>query len=184
MSERKISACEQHEIWRPVVGYEQWYEVSNHGRVKRVKYHSSTYIGKILKPQKGIGGYLRVKLCADGHQQKHSVHRLVAAAFIGPCPDGMEMNHCDCDKTNNTICNIEYVTKSENTLHAYRNGLMSQRGEKNAFSKLTREDVFAIRDLIGSKTNLEIAKKFGVTNCNISAIAHGKSWAWLKERAA
>jgi len=83
-------------------------------------------LGRKLSLQKSNAGYLRVELHKNGMAQKHSVHRLVATAFV-PNPEGKpQVNHIDGDKTNNKAENLEWVTQSENQSHAYQNGL--QRG--------------------------------------------------------
>lgn len=120
------------EEWRPVDGFKGLYEVSNQGRVKRVGRAAQNgegrgggaQIGRILKPQRSArGGYLSVQLWSDGKPQMCLVHVLVASAFLGPCPDGHEINHKDGDKTNLSHSNLEYMTHRDNCTHAYRTGL-------------------------------------------------------------
>jgi hypothetical protein len=80
-------------------------------------------LGRKLKQQITHDGYLRVELHHKGAAKKHSVHRLVASAFV-PNPEGKpQVNHKDGNKTNNTHSNLEWVTQSENQLHAYKIGL-------------------------------------------------------------
>lgn len=80
-------------------------------------------LGRKIKPQKSNVGYLRVEVWSNGLGRKFLIHRLLAEAFI-PNPDGKpQVNHIDGDKTNNAISNLEWVTQSENQLHAYRTGL-------------------------------------------------------------
>ena len=124
--------------------------------------------------------YQYVTLTNLGRECRRSVHQLVASAFIGVMPDGLEINHLDGDKHNNRSDNLEYVTRSENHLHAYRIGLQKPtNGEINGNTKLTKEDVRAIRRRLGGEFQREIAKDFGVTQANISCIACSKSWRWL-----
>lgn len=173
----------EREQWRSVVGYEGWYEVSNHGRVRRMKSYRSTFVGRILKL--GINrGYLRVVLSRGGSIKGARVHQLVTAAFIGPCPDGKEVNHIDGDKTNNYVSNLEYLTPSENHRHAYRIGThLPTRvyGRKNPRNQriLTEEEVLSIRNRIGRETQKSIGESFGVCRSTISKIATGRSWGWL-----
>lgn len=97
------------ETWKSITGYEGLYEVSNLGRVKSLKFDKE----KILKPNK-VKGYLRVELLKNGQRKLLYVHRLVAAAFI-PNPKGLpEVNHKDEDKTNNSVTNIEWVSRWDN----------------------------------------------------------------------
>ncbi len=82
--------------------------------------------GRVVKQQHGASGYARVELWENGNGRKYLVHRLLAQSFI-PNPDGKpQVNHIDGNKTNNDLVNLEWVTQSENQIHAYRAGL--QRG--------------------------------------------------------
>lgn len=116
------------EIWKDAVGFEGRYEVSNLGRVRS---HVCSFNGKDPKEPKtkilrdaDNKGYRRVVLISkEGKRCCKTVHRLVAAAFLGDCTN-MEINHIDCDKTNNRVDNLEICTQSHNTLHAYKHGLM------------------------------------------------------------
>ena len=126
------------EVWRPVPGWETLYEVSDLGRVRSFDRPvlqlsrsgnpvTVTYKGKVLKPRTGGGRskgerYRQVSLAKDNSPVNAYIHHLVAAAFIGPRPDGAEVNHKDCDKTNNAVDNLEYVSRGENIAHALANG--------------------------------------------------------------
>ena len=170
------------EEWRPVVGYEGWYEVSDRGRIRRSREGSRTSVGFVLKPSPNERGYLHVGLSKEGQQRTCKVHLLVSDAFIGPRGEGKEVNHKDGDKTNNHSCNLEHCTKSENTLHAYSLGLMSPlRGEENVRSKLTEDNVKSIRLSLGKETHKEIAARFGVSRVTVTQISNGKSWGWLSQ---
>ena len=110
------------EIWKPVVGYEGLYEVSNKGTVKSLdrftksgRGNGNRFIsGKILKSALNKKGYPSVVLCKDGKMFTQRVHRLVAEAFI-PNPDNLPVvNHKDEDKTNNCVDNLEWCTNKYN----------------------------------------------------------------------
>lgn len=120
------------ELWKDVVGYEGYYQVSNLGRVRSLdRTLDSPNIltggavvrkGKLLK-QKRILGYLYVHLCVHDERKMRRVHRLVAEAFI-PNPDHKpQTNHKNGNKLDNRVYNLEWVTASENGLHSYANGL-------------------------------------------------------------
>src|SRR5687767_12601092 len=102
------------ETWKTILGYETHYEVSNIGNVRRIAPGTSAVIGKNLKPGRMTVGYLFVALCMHGKPKLHSIHRLVAGAFIGPCPDGHEVNHKNGVRTDNRLENLEYVTRKQN----------------------------------------------------------------------
>ena len=104
------------EIWKPIKGYEGLYEVSNLGRVKSVARNMirKTYIKKDK-------GYEIIMLCKNGRGKNHSVHRLVAEAFI-PNPYGKrEINHKDYNRANNNVANLEWVTRVENIVYSLPN---------------------------------------------------------------
>lgn len=108
------------EIWKPIPGYENYYQVSNYGNIKSLprilKNGYATYLSKekLLTPKKNSTGYLWVKLCI-GNEKSFSVHRLVMLAFIGK--SDLIVNHKDLDKTNNKLDNLEYCTIKENVYH-------------------------------------------------------------------
>ncbi|HEO1661555.1 NUMOD4 motif-containing HNH endonuclease [Burkholderia multivorans] len=99
------------EKWRQVVGFEGKYEVSDCGRVR------SPRTGKLLAQRLWNSGYPSVQLWAGNKAHSRSVHRLMAAAFLGLAP-GLQVNHIDGDKGNNRLDNLEVVTPSENLKHA------------------------------------------------------------------
>lgn len=99
-----------YEEWRPVKGYEKFYEVSSFGRVRSLKYGKV----RILKPAKNHKGYLQVHLLKDGKQKNFYVHRLVLEAFNGTIPEGMQVNHINEIKTDNSLWNLNLMTPKEN----------------------------------------------------------------------
>lgn len=95
------------ENWKPIRSGEN-YEVSDLGRVR------NSY-GKILKPFTDKDQtYDRVQLHEDGRKKKVMVHTLVAEAFIGPKPNGYEIDHLNTNIHDNRLCNIKYVSQEEN----------------------------------------------------------------------
>lgn len=118
------------EEWRDVVGYEGIYHVSSHGRVRRVLASQGTRPGP-LKPTRNVrNGYYSVMLWRDGKSKRITVHRLVALAFLGPAPEGLEVCHGDDDKSNNRVENLRWDTHSENHLDITRNGNRRAHYEK------------------------------------------------------
>ena len=103
--------------WRPVVGYEDVYKISENGEVVRVE------TGKTLKPSLAKNGYYVVALWHKNRGKSHHIHQLVAEAFL-PNPNGFKtINHKDGNKLNNDISNLEWCSYSENNKHAYDKGL-------------------------------------------------------------
>lgn len=122
------------EVWKPILGYEGLYDISNYGNVrsypKLVKCGKSGHRmmgGKLLNPgnqPSTYGNYKYVTLC-DNRSQKHNylVHRLVAQAFIPNPENKPQVNHIDGNPSNNRFTNLEWATNAENGKHAYEIGL-------------------------------------------------------------
>ncbi len=110
------------ERWLSVPGFEGRYDVSDHGRVRSWQPWRGTPVPRILAPVRGSHGYEAVALRPEGVVPSTTVHRLVMLAFVGPCEDGMDVRHLDGDKTNNTLMNLEYGTRSENHHDAVMHG--------------------------------------------------------------
>lgn len=105
------------EEWRPVVGFEGLYEVSDQGRVKSLsKLTGRGYLRPemILKLSKMPKGYLAAQLRKDSKNYKIRVHTLVLTSFVGPRPADQECRHLDGDPTNNRLDNLVWGTRAEN----------------------------------------------------------------------
>lgn len=113
------------EVWRPIAGYDGFYEVSNLGRVRSVTRCvvdarcTRVIKGKLINPWDNSRGYLIVALSRDGKVIKHQIHRLVGLAFIPNPLNKPQINHVDGNPRNNRVTNLEWVTNGENTQHAY-----------------------------------------------------------------
>lgn len=172
------------EEWRPVEGWP--YQVSNLGRVRQAE------TKRVRKPRL-IRGYPSVFLRATPRRTKTAkVHCLVAEAFIGARPPGMQINHIDGGRIDARPENLEYVTPAENTRHAARLGRIASgdrhhfrlrpetrpAGERNGRAKLTREQAVEIRRRLfdGGEMGKDLAREFGVGTTTISRIRKGLRW--------
>ena len=124
------------EIWKPIKGYEELYEVSNYGRIRSFDRWCShrrgkqLKKGKILKLHKDTSGYLCVKLCKNTNQYQFKVHRLVAQTFI-PNPNNLpQVNHKDECKTNNIVSNLEWCDIKYNVNYCSRNKIVAEKLSK------------------------------------------------------
>ena len=183
------------EKWKPVKGFKGLYEVSNLGNVKSLtrevycpatKNHKAfTYIkkGRILKPDKLKDGYCQVYLFKNGKGVFRKVHRLVAEAFIPNPKKKPQVNHINGIKHDNRAENLEWVTVSENTFHAYRvlkiPPSKGSLGKPSKYRKLTDEQVEAIRN--DPRSQAAIAKDYGVVHQTISNIKLGISYKTKSE---
>ena len=112
-NENQIINSVESEVWKPVVGYEGLYEVSNIGRVRSINFHKSGK-AKVMRPSFNTWGYLIVDLRKNNKRHSYAVHRLVALAFI-PNPDNLpEINHKNEIKYDNNVENLEWCTRKYN----------------------------------------------------------------------
>lgn len=116
------------EQWRPIVGLEGQYEVSDLGRVRRATGGKGTFAGRILAQHNNNKGYPCVSLHYDGGTHQKLVHRVVALAFLGPCPEGYVTHHKDGRRHDPTLTNLEYRTESDNVREGYVSGNATRRG--------------------------------------------------------
>ncbi len=167
------------EVWRHVKGFEEFYQISNLGRVRSVsrvvlrkngrKYRVR---GKILTATP-LNKYAGVSLSRKGSVKNVYVHHIVMEAFIGDCPENMEINHKDGNKMNGKIDNLEYISHKKNVEHAFSTCL-STKGSDRSDSKLTEMNVRRIRELRGIETGRALARKYSVSESLISHIQLGK----------
>ena len=131
----------------------------------------------VMKPIK-MGLYCGLQLKRDdGLLEKIYLHRAIAEACYGPCPEGLECRHLDGDKTNNAGSNLAWGTRSQNSKDKEAHGC-SVLGENNPMAKLTEEEVLRMRQ-VRKETGLSYAKialQFGVSSMTAYRAITGQSW--------
>ena len=158
------------ETWKPVVGFEGLYEVSDLGRVRsllRVR-------PKILQPGVGRGGYQIVSLYRRGTKKSKTVHALVLGSFVGPRKIGFECCHNNGVRNDNRLINLRYDTTAGNQRDRVPHGT-SNRGERSHLAKLTVDQVRYIRRNSKAVRRV-IAERFGVSVSTVDHIRYGHTW--------
>jgi hypothetical protein len=177
------------EIWRDIVDFEGYYQVSSLGRVRSLLQ---------LRPWEGEGRVLSIKIKGNHYlsvalhngviKRRFLIHRLVAAAFI-PNPEGKpEVNHINFYKYDNRVENLEWVTKSENSIHNTYNGyirpnilekpLKRERELWVQSKKVSKELAVEIKEYyeFGKFSIVDISKKYGLRQRTILKIIFGINW--------
>lgn len=126
------STTQEKEIWKDIDGYNGQYRVSTHGRVLSLRRKKP----RVLKCLPNRYGYPSCSLYKNKKEKFFYVHTLVALHFldkpdgdIGNNGDSFTVNHIDGDKLNNYYKNLEYITRSDNLVHAWENGLFDGRNQ-------------------------------------------------------
>ena len=135
------------EEWRDIPGYENFYQVSNFGNVRSIRFNK-------IRNMKSwdSNGYRAVELCINNNRYTVGVHQLVALAFIPNPENKPEVNHKDRNRSNNNVENLEWVTQSENVAHAYRHGVeprpthQNQPFQKEILDIIENKKYFSIRE--------------------------------------
>ena len=187
------------EVWKDIPNYEGYYQISNLGRIKsvarKVKYQNSyrNVKEKLKKTFIGKQGYERVELSKNGKIKKYNVHRIVANVFISNPLNKETVNHINGIKTDNRVENLEWATRSENELHAYKIGLAKnsekQRNVARLYCKENKIKSIIQLDLDGNsikewKSAKEVEEKINISRKNISQCITGKNktaggYKWL-----
>ena len=161
------------ENWKAVPGF-PGYDVSDHGRVRSyfaqggngIEWHISKTPQRILQPSnKNSKGYSGVNFNSTSNHK--TIHRIVMLAFIGPCPEGLEVCHNDDDPTNNHLGNLRYDTHQANLRDASLNGRYI----------LKPEDVLAVRKRRANGEKLSaIARDYPIGATTVRDVCIGKSY--------
>lgn len=166
------------EEWRPLSEFPE-YAVSNLGRVMRVKGCRGARAGRVLKQRLNRDGYPCVTVQSNNRRSRKSylVNRLVCEAFNGPAPEGdYHAAHADGDRANNRLENLRWASRAENEADKELHGTR-MRGEDHASSKLTEEQVKAIRQ--DTRPQSAIAREVGVSQSLVCMIRRRRVWAHI-----
>lgn len=150
------------EVWKPVVGYEGLYEISNKGRLWSMPRNGTS--GGLIKGAYDKDGYLKYSLSKSGKQSNFFAHRLVAESFVPNPENKPHVNHLDEDTTNNNSENLQWCTPKENNNHGNHNLKVSMSKSKPIICMETGECYYGIS---------ECARRTGLHNGNISKVLRG-----------
>lgn len=160
------------EVWKDIEGFEGCYQVSNFGRVKSLERHVRKSNGvimyvaeRILKPRKNKNGYLTVYPCKESRYMPIDIHRAAGIAFIPNPNNYKDINHKDGNKENNSVDNLEWVTRSQNITHAYR-----VLGHRHVCRK-----VLCLENGVEYNSSVEAAKALGISASGVRNCANGHS---------
>lgn len=172
--------------------YAEWYDIKGYEGLYKINRQGDIYIMKKPRAKEGVkkfsldkDGYKQVNLSKNGKYTTYKIHRLVALTFI-PNPNNYPViNHIDGDKQNNRVDNLEWCTRSENDLHAFRLGLRKPipvekkaRGEQTRTAKLKEKQVIYIKKHKYIETEI-LMKMFNVSRSTINSIKENRNWRWL-----
>jgi hypothetical protein len=156
------------EKWLPIIGFEEYYEISSYGRVRRQFKNHKT----ILSGNPNKDGYLTVLLSSPTHKKCEYMHRLVGIHFI-PNPNNKKtINHKSGIKTDNSVDNLEWSSQSENISHSFK--VLKRKSPCGKPTLLKKEDIIEIRN--SNLKGNELAKIYGIHKSTISNIKAYRSF--------
>jgi len=163
------------ERWKAIPDF-PGYEVSDCGRIRSFKKYGRGIQGKphMMSAQTDGLGYQRISLYGESGRHTSYVHRLVALAFLGPCPDGLECCHNDGDASNNHVGNIRYDTHRSNQFDAI------QQGSYSDIQKLTPTEVRRLRKLRKQGHSLtSLARRFGIASATVQSVVRRLTYSYI-----
>jgi hypothetical protein len=176
------------EIWKDIEKFNGEYQVSNIGRIRskeaiiiRSNGRLHTRVSKVLKPSLDKG-YLKGSVCVDKKMIPYKIHRLVAECFLENPKKYNEVNHINGIKHDNRVENLEWCTRSQNIIHALKNGLLPvTRGSQRTQAKMNEETVLNIYELRKKGCQRkDILKELGITVHMYKGVISNKSWKHVK----
>ena len=178
------------EEWRDIPEYKGKYQVSNHGKVRSLardvprkngcRHRIQSRIKRLSKTRRG---YILVTLNANSGLKTYRVHVLVMAVFVGPRPNGYEINHKDGNKENNRLDNLEYLTQAANWRHAI--DVLKRPAfvplENHCHAKYTIKQILRGYELVkAGMTYTGAAKLVDMNMAVLHDVCRGRSWKELK----
>jgi hypothetical protein len=163
------------EQWRPVKDWEDFYAVSDLGRVMRTAPGKKTYAGKIMNPSCTAAGYPMAMMTSGKRREARLVHRMVAQAFL-PAPDDpnkMYVAHKNGCRTDNRLENLYWATPSENNFDQVLHGTAPGRNDHRK-APLSDDDVRQIRQ--DRRAAPAIAEEYGVSVSAVSNVRRRLSY--------
>ncbi len=176
------------ELWVDVFDWEDWYEVSNFGRLRRKERTSakgykakSRYLTGVRRPDGAVNVTLtrptyakRSRLAGGGHLRADiQLHRIVLESFCGLAPEGMKACFLNGDRTNCRLTNLAWRHPSSIAKNAAQKG--------NLAKKMTEDSVLRLRKMFDKGVNRDkIAQKFGINRRQVYKIGQRITWSWLK----
>ena len=177
------------EEWKDIIGYENLYKISNTGKIVRKQFtildkdnKSRTYSEKELCYSINSSGYKKLTLRKDGVGENEYLHRLLALHFIPNPNNYSEVNHKDGNKLNCNLSNLEWVSKSQNSIHAFENNLRYITGYNKTIvgqkmRRFNEDDVLEIKTLCQKGwSQKEVADYFNCYDSTINNIVNGKNY--------
>lgn len=167
------------EVWKSIIEFGGLYEISSHQRVRATPKQYNGYKYKILKPFLDKK-YLKVRLSKEDKLYPRTIHRIFAIAFLTNPKKYKYIKHVNGIKTDNSLRNLKWCTKSDYISHAYTIGLMNKKGENNnGKRKLSDTSVIEIYNSIENRKLL--AQKYKVSVCTIDDIKERRSWSHINK---
>jgi hypothetical protein len=157
------------EKWKPMIGFEGLYEVSNKGYIRSIPRNGTQRHGRVLSRNKDMDGYLVCKVRNKDKVKTVKIHREVAKAFLPNPETKPQVNHKNGNKADCELSNLEWVTHSENIFHAKLNGLQMECPNRVSVNQIARDG-----NLVATYESLKQAEeKTSIHWTGISAVLRG-----------